>query len=288
MSTKDVKELGTFEQRIRYPDNSFSRGVHLVSDSGEASKGFFNDIALGFEPNFTTEFKFGSNLDLGVTEEVIWAYGGNYPFLPHGTAETLSVVSTSALDTFGGAGAWNLIIFGLDINGLIISEVINLAGLTPVITTKSFFRVNRAIVINSGTATAIQDANQGIIRVTSTVSGFVQAQISIHDGQTTQAVYTVPADKIAFATGLSFNIGQGKECRFTAKARNCLQDNCAFSTKYTLIVYENTVFGDLKVPLRLPGLTDIVITGKLSSTPNVTATASFGMFLVNNPNYVAP
>ena len=284
MSAEDVKKLGTFEQRVRYTerDNSFSRGVHLVAGSGDQSKGFFQDISLGYEPDFSSEFKFGENPDLGIIEEVIWNAGGNYPFLPNGTAERLSVVSTDVNDTNGGSGAWDLVIFGLDINGDPQSEVVILNGTTPVLTTNSYFRVNRGIVLHSGTATAVEDANQGVLTVSANVSGNLLAQIGIHDGQTTQAVYTVPRGFTAYATGISFNIGQGKECRFVAKFRNCTDDDCAFSVKYSLTVYENTAFSKITVPLKVPELTDVVITGKLSSTPNVTAHASFGLFLRKN------
>lgn len=282
MSTKDVKKLGTSESRIRYDDNSFSRGVHQTSDSGEASKGFFQDIALGLEPNFSSEFKFGENPDLGTSEEVIWHAGGNYDFLPYGVAEQMSIVSDSALDTNGGVGAWDVVVLGLDIDGFLQSELVLLSGLVPVLTTKSFFRINRCIVLHSGTATAVNDANQGEIDVNANVSGNLLARLGIHDGQTTQAVYTVPKGKTGYATGISFNIGQGKECRFTAKFRNCIDNDCAFTTKYSLTVYENTVFGDLKIPLKVPELTDIVMVGQLGSTPNVRAHASFGLFLKDN------
>ena len=52
-----------------------------------------------------------------------------------------------------------------------------------------------------------------------------------------------------------------------------------FSSKYDLILYENSVSQNLKIPLRVPEKTDIVVTGK-TDVGTVTCTASFGGYLI--------
>lgn len=240
------------------------------------------DVARGFHPNKISEFKFGENPTLGTVEEVICYNGGNYDFIPFGTAEFLNVNSDDPDDTDQGLGAWDLFIIGLDITGALQTELVILNGLTSVRTTNKYSRLNRCVVLHSGTVTAVEDANQGDISVISEDSSFVQAKIGAHNGITTQVVYTVPLGFTAYVSGLSFNVGQGKEVLFAAKYRNCLEADCAFVIAYSLTVYQATFQGDLKYPFKLTELTDVVVTGKSSLDPSVRAHASFGMVLVDN------
>lgn len=241
---------------------------------------FFLNISRGSWEGISSQFKFGRNPDVSVTEEVIWDGGNGYVFLD--AAETMSIVSTSADDTNGGDGAWNLILYGLDDDFNEIFETVTLAGLTPVITTNSYRRVYRAFILQSGIATATEDANIGDITITSTTTANIQAQITQHNGQTLMCVWTVPSGYTAYITGISLNVGQGKQCLFRAKFRNCATANCAFTTKYAIDIYQNTFFGELKVPLKVPEKTDVVITAQMSATPAATATASFGAILIEN------
>jgi hypothetical protein len=226
---------------------------------------------------FDSQFKFGQNPSVGTSEEVIWDGGGNYTFLD--TAETMTIVSTSDDDTLNGSGAWNLIVYGLDSDWKEVSEYIILDGTTPVITTNSFLRVFRAHIVNSGNPDPIGDGNLGNITITSTGSTTLQAQIGIGNGQTLMCVYTIPAGKTGYVTGLSFAVGQGRECTFFGKFRNGV--NGAFSVKYSLTLYQSSFFGTLEVPLKIPEKVDMVITATATATP-VKADASFGIILIDN------
>jgi len=238
------------------------------------------DISIGKE-GYDSVFKFCRNPSTGTSEEVIWDLGDDYTFL--NSSEPLRIVSTSVDDVYGGDGSWNIAVYGLDNDYNEIFEIVTLNGTTPVYTQNSYVRTYRSHVINSGLATAIENANLGDITLTANDSNIAQAAILTHNGQTLMCVYTVPNDKTAFVTGISVNVGQGKQAFMKAKARNCDNSSiCSFSTKYSIDLYQDTFFGELRVPLRLEEKTDVVFTSELSSTPEVTTSGSFGLILIDN------
>lgn len=230
--------------------------------------------ALG---GYDSEFKFGENTAVGTTEEVIWDGGGTYTFLT--SADSLKIISDDADDTLSGSGAHTLIVYGLDSNWNEINELVVMDGIDTVHTTKKFLRVFRALIPTSGNSSPIGNANEGVIKVLSATDLTLQAQIGVGNGQTLMCVYTVPADKTAYITGISFGVGQGKECTFKGKFRNGV--NGAFSVKYSLTLYQESFYGSLQVPLRIPEKIDMVITG-ITATGTVRADASFGIILKDN------
>jgi hypothetical protein len=109
----------------------------------------------------------------------------------------MSCVSDSALDTMG------LVIGGLDANYKPITETVTLNGLTPVTTTKQFFRIND-VQIASG-------ENQGNIQITN--GGTTYGHVSALFGVQQSTVYTVPADHTFYITQvdiISGTIGSNK------------------------------------------------------------------------------
>lgn len=241
---------------------------------------FYLRVAKGEYNNISSIFKFGRSDSIGSSEEVVWDGDGNYTFL--GTAEFLNVVSTSALDVDQGAsGAWNVIIYGLDEDFNEITEEVKLNGTVPVQTTQKFLRTYRALVVQGGNTSAIDGANQGDITFTSEDTTTPQAKIMAHEGQTLMAVYTVPAGKTAYVNGALFSVGEGKDCVFKGKFRNCTTDDCVFSNKFTIEMFEASQQADFKVPLAIPEKTDMVVTGKNGAT-TVSASASFGIILIDN------
>lgn len=248
-----------------------------IVELGEDLKDYHTEIARGNVAGQSSIFKFGRSEAITSTESVIWDGGGDYTFLDN--AEKMTIVSTSTDDTFGGSGAWNLLIQGLDENYTEITEVINLSGTTEVNTTQEFLRLNRMLVINSGTNSPTTDANQGIVSATGSETSILQAQIKVNNGQTLMAIFTTPAGKTGYVTGLSLSTGQGKQVFYRAKIRNGKTNGNAFSIKFTMDMYENNFFGTLVVPLKVPEKTDVVITGTTTSG-SVDGSASFGMILI--------
>lgn len=243
----------------------------------------FLDISLGVSPGKTSLFKYGAST-VATDETVVWDGNNGYMgFLS--TATQLDIVSTSALDTNGGLGAWNIIIMGLDSNFDEISELVLLNGLTTVTTAKSFLRVYRAFIINGGITaqSPIDGANQGDINIFTTGNNVepddLMAKIIEHKGQALMCIYTVKRGYSLYVTGISGGIGSARGLTLSYKARNAVT-NGVFSTKYDLILYEASVNQNLKMPLKIPELTDIIVTGVASQTSPVTA--SFGGILIKN------
>jgi len=119
---------------------------------------------------------FGFNPSVGTSFITPWEQNTAYPFLT--AAHQLSIVSTSASDANKIA-----IIQGLDSNYNAINETVVIAGLTPVTTTKLFFRIN---------SMAAGDGNI-VGNVTASYDEVVYAQITDGVGRTQMAQFTVPA-----------------------------------------------------------------------------------------------
>lgn len=67
------------------------------------------------------------------------------------TTSTLSIVSSDAADSATGTGVQAIFLVGVDIEGQEIDENVTMNGLTPVVTTKSFYKVNTVDIVSHGT-----------------------------------------------------------------------------------------------------------------------------------------
>lgn len=240
---------------------------------------FYLDISRDVMTGYDSEFKFGRNEGVGATEEVVWDGGGTYTFLE--TAEYLKVVSDSTADDSAGTGARTLIIYGLDSDYVEQSEIIQMDGTDTVQTVNKYLRTFRAVVLTAGVNDPIDDANKGTIKMLSDSTLTLQAQIEEHNGQTLMAVYTVPVGKTGYVTGVSFAVGEGKQCLFKGKFRNGSSSSFAFSVKFVLDLFQTSFYGTLVVPLKVPEKTDIVVTAQ-STAAGTDAGASFGIILLDN------
>ena len=88
------------------------------------------DIAEGKVPGHTGLIIFGSNPDVGTSQETVWDEGGIYAYLTEATV--LKVSSGDANDDVGDAGATSVRIYGLDANYTEINETIAMNGQTAV------------------------------------------------------------------------------------------------------------------------------------------------------------
>lgn len=142
--------------------------------------------------------------DEGV-EQSIWSTN-NSVWVPLTSAEPLELVSDSANDSSGGTGAQAVYILGLDAEFNSISEVIELNGLTPVTTTKSFLRIQICAVDRVGTTNGF---NIGTIVGTSSITANPEINILPGFGQCYSGHFTVPAGWTAFITQSVASVGSG-------------------------------------------------------------------------------
>ena len=107
------------------------------------------------------------DVDAGSGFECVWNGGGPYTGHNVVVAEPLEIFSSSASDTYSGSGARSVRVEGLNAALEPIYEIVLLAGVTPVFSTQSFFRVqaidkrNAVSVVHAGAL----GMNQGQITV---------------------------------------------------------------------------------------------------------------------------
>lgn len=166
------------------PKNS----LHVLSTMGRRAYLSFND---GIGTSYSRVTKFGFNKDIdSASPEIITSFGGSF-IQKNLSAETLSVVSTSANDSLGGTGARQILIQCIGSDGLQSNVPLSLNGTTPVITTSTCKFVNRVVVFSAGSG----ETNLGTINITQSSSGIQLAQIPLEKSTTQQLLYYVPSDR---------------------------------------------------------------------------------------------
>lgn len=167
--------------------------IRSISQVG-TTEPFELQVARGQIPEHSVRNIFGTNPAIGTSFITPWENSTALPFLP--SAQQLSIVSTSASDT-----AVSILVSGVDADYVAISEVVALTGTTPVVTTKTFFRINDLI-------TTIGNA---VGDVTASYNSVVYAKIIAGRGKNQAAVFTVPKN---------YSFYLGRIDAFTATANN--------------------------------------------------------------------
>ena len=158
---------------------------------------FYSDIAKGNICGHVAGTKFGRNAAISVGSFSTIAHGvtGAYTGFNATGAETVSIVSGDANDTSAGTGARTIILYGLDTNLLEISETVTLNGLTPVVSTLLYKRLDRVKVVTAGST----GHNVGDITINqSTTTAVVFAVIPATYNSTMIAAITVPSNKTGY------------------------------------------------------------------------------------------
>lgn len=206
---------------------------------------------------------FGRNTDVDLAAaEDIWDSGGTYPFV--GTATSVAVVSTSTSDTAAGAGARIIQIYGLDGDYNMVTEELTLNGTTVVNSANAFLRIYHAKVISSGAS----GVNVGSILGSS--PGF---SIPVGAGQTSMAVYTVPAGKTAYVSKVVAAISNSTGATYTTVVLNARP----FGTNSVNKVYQCNLYNagtsaltrDFDAPIVVPEKTDIWFSAATSRNDTV-------------------
>lgn len=225
----------------------------------------------GYEPNV----KFGVNGTIGTTEEDLWEYGGKYVWPQEG--DFLELVSTSAEDNPLGLGTWSVHIDGLDSEWNPISEVIELDGLTPVVTLQQFRRVNRMFSQQS----TDRIGQVGTISATHVDDAEVLAIFTPTNNQTLQTMYTVPKGYVAVILGTAFGSIRNEQAFFRFWSKDNRNASHTQRVRRTATTYEQYVTEDFRVPFVLDEMTDLWISAvSLAATP-VRVTGEYSMLIVD-------
>lgn len=158
------------------------------------SKEFNDEVALGNFEGFSSDTKFGSTQVLSTSDSNtdVWYSISNYSGQPENyTPETVNIVSSDVNDTDGGTGARTIRIYGLETetSEFYTSEDLVLSGTSPVTSTKTWWRLNRAKILTGGSS----KENVGDISISATTSSHLFAVIPATFNQTNVAAFTVPA-----------------------------------------------------------------------------------------------
>ena len=234
--------------------------IHVGDRKVEVSRGLVTG-SMSFR-------KFGSNLSVTTTEEVISSIGGQLlPWMPT-AAVTVEIVSSDAADGVAGAGALTVRIIGLDSNFDELEEVVTMNGTTAVTTTGSFIRVFRAYVETVGT---YRGTNTGILTIREVGgAGDDIIQIDAAGGQTLGSHYTVPNGKTLYISDYFTQIESNKAILvhfvfapgaddvttpFTGARRNLFELNGLVGA----------TSGTFAFPQVLPGKSDVWATAQISA-----------------------
>jgi len=153
---------------------------------------FYVDVAKGNVPGHSSLNTTGKNAATAAKDNV-WSGGGAYGFFPD-TARAMVAISTAGADSIGGTGALTVAIAGLDSNWIEQADTVTMVGTDSVDLDGVWRRVFRASVVTAGAS----DTNAGDISIRVAGETLTGAFIAAGEGQTQQAIYTIPDGKTGY------------------------------------------------------------------------------------------
>jgi hypothetical protein len=226
--------------------------------------------------------KFGANRSIGTGDvpEAVWEVGGLYPY--QSTAQSLEVLGGADDVLTTGTGAWTVEVQGLDANWEEQLATRSLNGANPIALPGTWLRVFRATIVTAGSTHS--NVDNIIVRIAS--AGATLAQITATLGQTTMALYTVPAGKTAylskFDVSVLFGTGGGAQGDVALFARDNAVADAAFQIKIELGGKSGEAGRTFTTPLRFTEKTDIEARVLDVSNNGASVTAEFDLVLLEN------
>lgn len=173
----------------------YPKTINVIPSAGTIFQNydFATAVSRGLIPGHTRGTAWGYNPSVGNGFEPIWSKSDATYTFPS-SASTLTINSSSSLDTLTGTGARVLVIEGLNGSMQAITEMINLNGTSNVTTTQQFKRVNFAYIAVAGS----DQVNQGNIVIK---HGAIDiSYIAQGDSQSHAVRYSVPINKVCIIT----------------------------------------------------------------------------------------
>lgn len=216
-------------------------------------------VARGIIAGVSSDRKFGRAPSADTTYRTIWDGNGATSYSGFDVAAgALSVVSASANDAAAGTGMRTMRVEGLDANYALQTEDFTLNGTTPVAGALTFLRVFRAYGLTGGSG----QTNAGNITVSR--GGTTVAIIEAGYGQTSMAVYTVPAGLTFELIQTNASVGANKTAQYLLETREYLSSlwRVRESWEITNAAYTPP---DRAAPLEIPARTDIRLRGRVTT-----------------------
>lgn len=268
-------------------DGTVAFGSVILDKSGGISdfQTLTTSIARGKVTGASLFRKIGRNGDVDNVREDLWSEGGVYTLPPEGGIQ-MSVQSTNANDSINGTGVRVVQILYLDANGNEKIESVNLAGVTPTLTIATDIAYVNGI---SATEEGSLNGAAGNVTLTNVARNIVYAAIEVGSGKDRQAVFTVPAGKMAFVieTLLSGNAASGGGAEYLEGFLRATCDDLGnklprnvFNFKSGQVQTNSGVWVTQQVPIVLPPLSTVKLSViSRNSASNVLAIGGFAGWL---------
>lgn len=256
-------------------DPSLSTPVSSSNPLPILTRDFLMNVGFGLVPGggYTRVAALGNNpdIDTATIPEDIWTGGGVYPWMTAATA--LEIVSSSANDAAAGTGARTVVINGLDIDYVVVTQTITLNGITPVAVPTNLFRINSALITSAGSG----KVNAGDLTIRDAGAGTTRAIIPLGYGITRQSIYTVPAGStlqvISQFFGFNEVAGGNKFARFATYIQS---PNGFYRLPLELAIGDEPPYRHDGIPgIILPEKTDFALRCTAISSENVNLTAAW-------------
>ncbi len=165
------------------------------------NKDYFHEVSSGRVAGSTADILTG--FSFAAIPDVVYDITDVAADVPRpSVAETMTVVSSSTADDDGNTGMRTIVLRGLDVNFVEVTELITLDGTSSVVGAVSFIRIHEIIGITAGSLLT----NDGIIVIqgtdTSDVYGTILPGISV----ARIATRTIPAGKTGRVLGSTWDV----------------------------------------------------------------------------------
>lgn len=242
--------------------------------SNTPANDFAFEVGLGNVPGVRGEVRSGFNGVINGTPEDIWNVGGQMTYLT--AAETLDIVSDSALDVSPASGAHTIFVQGLDNNFDEINEVIALNGLTPVVTVNSYIRLFNITTVIAG----VSESNTGTITATATTSAVIQGQMEPTTNGSLTLQYTIPNAKTGLLSSFNFSSGSMDQIQFNFLLRIF---GTVFIQTNTHQIISSAFDFDFNPYAPIPAKTDIrVLAFQIAGGGTVSASAILQFYIIDD------
>ncbi len=259
---------------------AFRSGETLTYRQRVETYPFLHAVARGIIPGAGTFRVIGKNADIDNAREDLWETGGDYVFPPDAGVQ-MQVISTSAADAPAGTGARTVDIHYLDADGYEREETVVLNGTSAVNTVAT--NIRRVQDFHVKTAGSSASAG-GTITLRNTTATATYSSIQPGNGRARQAIWTVPAGKVAYITEawIGGNADGGSLANY---AEGYLRGTCDFSGELTPGIFNykwgsisasSALGGEITVPIIAPALCDIKMSAiSRAVTSNVLVVGGF-------------
>jgi hypothetical protein len=206
--------------------------------------------------------KIGYNDDVDNVDEDLIVQGGSYSW--PAAATKMDIVSDDAADkgtATAGTGARTVTLHYLDSTGAEKSEILTMAGATPVTTSGTVWRVQNLRVSSVGSSNKpVGNLTLSEVGGTSNVYGYIRAGYT----RMRQCTWTVPTGKELYINYISVsavNAAISHWCRFTfratydEKSRTVLSPNF-FIPYHEFMLMDATLISNMEIATMLPAGTD--------------------------------